>query len=575
MSSGRVSSFCQLTVLPLHLKIVIYCLAKKIQRTKFCFAMGSSLEYEKMNGKTNRLLVIIMDGVGYCEKQAGNAVLAAPTPSLAFLRKHGVFTTLKAHGTWVGLPFDKDLGNSEVGHNTIGAGRVVEQGATLVNSALHDGSLFTGKTWKSLITNVCEHNSTLHFIGLLSDGNVHAHQEHLHHLLTQAKIAKVRRVRVHALLDGRDVAAKSAEIYIERLQQHLSTLASDTFDAQIASCGGRMQITMDRYEANWEIVKRGWDMHVLGRARKFSSAVAGISALRQETGESDQFLPPFMIDTSSNTIVSGDSVVFYNFRGDRAIQVSQAFTDADFSKFKREKFPDIFYVGMMEYDSDRKIPAHFLLEPPRIKDTVSEHLVNKGIRQFACSESQKFGHVTFFWNGNQSDYFDPKLEEYLEIPSDKDLRFERKPWMQALEITNATISRIENNSFDFARINFANGDMVGHTGDFNASVVAVATIDLMLGRIVGACRQHGVKLIVTADHGNCDEMFADADNTPKTSHTLNPVPFYFYDPQCPAHRYKLSTDKCMSLANVANTILSAMGMETYGNFRSAVLAQQT
>ena len=518
-----------------------------------------------------KLLLVILDGVGHSTQTHGNAVLAAHTPNLNYLQQHGLFTTLKAHGTWIGMPADDDLGNSEVGHNVLGAGQVFDQGAKLVDKAISSGTLFKGRCWRQLIKQVVGNHSTLHCIGLLSDGNVHAHQQHLHALLQRAQQDGVTRARVHAILDGRDVPARSAELYVSRLEAQLQQL--DACDAAIASCGGRMQITMDRYEANWEIVKRGWDLHVLGKGRAFATAQAGIATLRAEHDVDDQFMPPFRVAGKTHgTIVDGDGVIFFNFRGDRAIQVSQAFTAQDFDKFAREKFPEVFFAGMMEYDGDRRIPSNYLLTPPRIDYTLSHCLLQHGIRQFACSESQKYGHVTFFWNGNRSGYLDPQLEKYLRIPSHKNLNFDRHPWMKALEITEATIAEMEAGSFDFARINFANGDMVGHSGDFHAAVVAVSVIDLMLGRLIKACQQQQVQLIVTADHGNCDEMYEQNEQgvqLPKTSHTLNAVPFYFYDSQ--AQQYRLTNTTSPTLANVAATVMTALDLPPQDDFCPSLL----
>ena len=517
-----------------------------------------------------KLLLVILDGVGHRTQTYGNAVHAAHTPSLAYLQQHGLFTTLKAHGTWIGMPADDDLGNSEVGHTTLGAGRTFDQGAKLVDISLDSGALFKGRSWRQAVKNTIANHTTLHFIGLLSDGNVHAHQRHLHAMLTQAQRDGVPRARIHAILDGRDVPARSAERYVEQLQQHLQRLGA--FDAQLASCGGRMQITMDRYEANWEIVKRGWELHVLGMGRVFASAVEGIATLRAECDKDDQFLPPFRIKGTHSMIDDGDSVIFFNFRGDRAVQVVQAFTTQEFTKFERTKHPAVFFAGMMEYDGDRNIPQHYLVTPPRIDKTLTSYLLPRQVRQFACSESQKYGHVTFFWNGNRSGYLDPQFEKYLCISSHKNLNFDQHPWMKAQEITAATIAEMEKGSFDFARINFANGDMVGHSGDFNAAVVAVSVIDLMLGRLIDACRQHKIKLIVTADHGNCDEMYeqnAQGEQLPKTSHTLSAVPFYFYDPH--ANNYQLCDTTNPTLANVAATVLTAMALPPCVDFHPSLL----
>ena len=526
------------------------------------------------HAQPEKLLLIILDGVGHRAQTHGNAVHVAHTPALDYLQQHGLFTTLKAHGTWVGMPADDDLGNSEVGHTTLGAGRTFDQGAKLVDRAIDSGALFKGRNWRQAVKNTITNNTTLHFIGLLSDGNVHAHQRHLHVMLTQAQRDGVPRARVHAILDGRDVPAKSAEHYVAELQQHLHQLGD--FDAQLASCGGRMQITMDRYEANWEIVQRGWELHVLGKGRVFASAAEGIATLRDERDTDDQFLPPFRIAGTHSTINDGDSVIFFNFRGDRATQVSQAFTAQEFNKFARTKHPAVFFAGMMAYDADRSLPPHYLVTPARIEPTLTSYLLPLKVRQFACSESQKYGHVTFFWNGNHSGYLDQKLEKYLCIPSHKNLNFDRQPWMKALEITEATIAAMEKASFDFARINFPNGDMVGHSGNFAAAVVAVNVIDLMLGRLINACHQHQVKLIVTADHGNCDEMYeqnAQGEQLPKTSHTLSAVPFYFYDPHA-TKTYQLTPTANPTLANVAATVLTAMNLPPNDDFHPSLLRRR-
>ena len=539
--------------------------------TLLLFTVTSNSLWGKQLPK-EKLLLVILDGVGHRPSIIGNAVTGAPTPWIDYLAQHGLFTTLKAHGRWIGMPEQDDLGNSEVGHNTIGAGRVFDQGAKVVQQAIANGEIFRRSIWRDAVARVIANNSTLHFLGLLSDGNVHAHQAHLHAMISQAKIEGVRRVRVHALLDGRDVDVKSAERYLGHLLVHMQQLRSSDFDVEIASCGGRMSITMDRYQANWEMVKRGWELHVLGKGRTFSSVQEGIASVRAEHGDDDQFLPPFAIDVPHRTVEDGDTVIMFNFRGDRAIEVTEAFTAETFTKFDREKSPDIYYAGMTEYDPDRRLPKNFLVAPQKIDSPLTEYLLPYRVRQFACSESQKFGHVTYFWNGNRSGYFDRTLEEYLEIDSDKDLRFDNSPWMKALEITDATIERIENGRFDFGRINFANGDMVGHTGNYQAAIIAVAVVDMMIGRLIKSCRRHKVNLMVTADHGNCDEMLT-TDNNPKTSHSLSEVPFYFfspYDQNC----YQLTPVVNPTLANIANSILQVIGLPINDDYHQSLLLRQ-
>jgi len=525
-----------------------------------------------------RVLTVVMDGVGLSASDFGNAVANAAQPNLNWLKANGTWCTLKAHGTAVGLPSDSDIGNSEVGHNAIGAGRIFDQGAKLVQKAVSSGSLYSGEAWKKALSYVSKNTGTLHFIGLLSDGNVHSHEDHLYSMLRAAKKDGCKKVRVHVLFDGRDVGEKSAEIYVDRLEKVLAELASADFDCLVASGGGRMHITMDRYEADWGMVKRGWDCHVHGDApHKFESLKASLAQFRKDSRLTDQYIPAFVIEKNKQPvgkIKTGDSVIFFNFRGDRAIEISRAFGEDNFNKFDRGQVPDVFYAGMMEYDGDLKIPSNYLVSPPAISETLGEYLAKSGARQFACSETQKFGHVTYFWNGNRSGYFDKSREEYLEIPSDRDITFDLKPWMKAYEITEETIGRMKSGSFDFGRINFANGDMVGHTGNYEAAVIAVETVDLMIGRLITAAQETNTILMVTADHGNADEMFdAKAKDypewkalplsqrpTPKTAHTINPVPFALFDPTR-AKPWQLNTavkDGC--LGNIANTVLTLLGM---------------
>jgi 2,3-bisphosphoglycerate-independent phosphoglycerate mutase len=533
-----------------------------------------------------RVLVVVMDGIGVREDRFGNAVRLAWTPAMDWLKQYGLYTTLRAHGTAVGLPTDDDIGNSEVGHNALGAGRIFDQGAKLVNNAIASGRVFADQTWQDLLSYVGRHEGTLHFLGLLSDGNVHSHEQHLYDMLKHARQDGVKRVRIHVLFDGRDVGEKSAEVYVERLEAVCEQLRAPDFDVQPASGGGRMRITMDRYEADWGMVERGWRVHVLGEGRQFPSLTAALQAFRKDARLTDQYLPEFVIANQDGEPVGpihdGDGVVFFNFRGDRAIEISRAFCDRNFPHFDRVRTPEVYYAGMMQYDGDLKIPQNYLVSPPEIADTLSEFLVGHKLRQFACSETQKFGHVTYFWNGNRSGYIDRSLEEYLEIPSDKDIGFEQRPWMKACDITDATIERMRSASFDFGRINFANGDMVGHTGDLQASVIAVSTVDYMLRKLVYAAEETNTVLLVTADHGNCDEMFdvkpnsaqnweaIDVKLTPKTSHTLSPVPLYLYDPQG-IGRYRLRQGMTFTLANIANTVIALLGLEPRELYQPSII----
>ena len=422
----------------------------------------------KFDGVSGPVLTIVMDGVGIAPATEANAVTGAYTPTLDMLMAKYPTVTLKAHGTAVGLPSDDDMGNSEVGHNALGAGQVFAQGAKLVSQSIESGKMFASETWQTVVANVKNNASTLHFLGLFSDGNVHSHIDHLKAMLVRAKEEGVAKVRIHILIDGRDVGETSALEYIDPFEAFLADLCDASFDAKIASGGGRMKITMDRYEADWSMVERGWQTHVLGEGRGFASAAEAVKAYREEYKVIDQDLPPFVIVENGapvGTIEDGDSVIFYNFRGDRSIEISKAF-DAPvgaFDKFDRKRVPSVVYAGMLEYDGDLHIPHRYLVSPPEITNTMSEYLTDTGVTQLAISETQKYGHVTYFWNGNRSGKFSEELETYIEIPSDV-VPFEQRPWMKCAEITDKLIECIESGKYQYLRVNFPNGDMVGHTG---------------------------------------------------------------------------------------------------------------
>ncbi len=521
------------------------------------------------------IVLIIMDGVGIKEIETGNAVTGAKKPILDNCMKNYPMQKLKAHGTAVGLPSDGDMGNSEVGHNAIGAGQVYSQGAKLVSESLASKSMYQSEVWKSLVADA-KKGGTMHFIGLLSDGNVHSHINHLLAMLDEAKEEGVEKVRIHILLDGRDVGETSALQYVDQLEAKLSELSDATHDYRIASGGGRMVITMDRYGANWGMVEAGWKTHVLGEGRQFATAKEAIETFRSEIPNViDQDLPAFVIAENGapvGTIEDGDSVILYNFRGDRAQELTVAFeSGADFDKFDRVRVPNVNYAGMLEYDGDLHIPKKFLVSPPVIRNTLGELLANKGIAQLAISETQKYGHVTYFFNGNRSSKFNDDLEEYIEIPSDI-VPFEQRPWMKSAEITDKLVELISENKYPFMRVNFPNGDMVGHTGVFESAVIGVESVDIALKRILPAIDAVGGMAIITADHGNAEEMYELAkDGSPKadkdgrikakTSHTLNPVPCIFYDNTENKDKYEVVDSDSYGLANIAATIADLLGVE--------------
>ncbi len=528
------------------------------------------------NGPKGPLLLIIMDGVGIGKHDESDAVYLAKTPNLDRLSKESLYTELQAHGTVVGLPSDKDMGNSEVGHNTMGAGRSYDQGAKRVNQSIETGEMFRTETWEKIIQRG-KGGNTIHFIGLLSDGNVHSHIKHLYKFLRTCKESGVKRVRLHPLLDGRDVHERSALQYIDMTLEVLNEInESGDFDYRFASGGGRMNVTMDRYEADWDIVKKGWEAHVLGKARKFKSAKEAVQTYYDEDPDiTDQYLDSFVVADDEGkpvgTIEDGDAVILFNFRGDRAVELSRAFDEDGFDKFDRERVPDVLFAGMTLYDEDIGIPKHFLLPRAEIEDTISEFLCAEGVTMFAISETQKFGHVTYFWNGNKSGYVCEDLETYVEIPSDK-IEFDKKPQMKAKEITDKTIELMKTGKYRFGRLNFANGDMVGHTGKVDAAIKAVETVDECVGKIVETIKELDGIALITSDHGNSDEMFRIKNGKKQvvTSHSLNPVPFIIYDPNY-GKEYAIADLEKAGINNIASTIVNLLGYEKPDKFAPSLI----
>ena len=535
-------------------------------------------------GVDGPVVTIVMDGVGIAPAGAGNAVESAYTPTLDMLKANYPMVKLKAHGMAVGLPSDDDMGNSEVGHNALGAGQVFAQGAKLVTQSIETGKIFASDSWKAVVNNVLG-GSTLHFLGLFSDGNVHSHIDHLKALILKAKDENVKKVRIHILIDGRDVGETSALEYIRPFEEFLSSIRTADFDVMIASGGGRMKITMDRYEADWSMVELGWKTHVLGEGRQFASAEEAVVAYREEFKVIDQDLPPFVIARDGKpvgTVNDGDSVVFYNFRGDRSIEISKAFEDETFTKFDRVRFPKVVYAGMLEYDGDLHIPSRYLVSPPEITNTMGEYLADMKIPQLAISETQKYGHVTYFWNGNKSGKFSEEYETYIEVPSDV-IPFEQRPWMKSAEITDKLIECLKSGKYKYLRVNFPNGDMVGHTGNLLATRIGVESVDLELKRILDVIDSLGGVAIITADHGNADEMYeidkktkapkADKNGNfkAKTSHTLNPVPCFIYDNKN-KDAYKVKADDgSFGLSNVAATVVNLLGYEAPSMWDTSII----
>ncbi|MBN8284725.1 2,3-bisphosphoglycerate-independent phosphoglycerate mutase [Zoogloea sp.] len=538
-------------------------------------------------GVQGPVVVIVMDGYGIPKNDTGSAIAAARKPTLDRLFAECPHISLRAHGTAVGMPSDDDMGNSEVGHNAIGAGQVYSQGAALVANAIADGAIWAGEAWKEIVAGAKAGANgkagVIHFIGLFSDGNVHSHIDHLKAMVVQAKAEGIKTVRIHALLDGRDVPETSALEYVVPFEAFLAEISRDGFDARIASGGGRQTITMDRYDANWPMVEKGWKTHVLGEGPQFANATAAVNGLRERhPGTIDQDLPEFVIADGGKpigAIEDGDSVVFFNFRGDRAIEITRAFVEDDFNKFDRVRAPRVTYAGMLQYDGDLQLPKRFLVAPPAIRDTSGEWFSKAGLAQFACSETQKFGHVTYFWNGNRSGKFEG--ETWQEVPSDV-VPFEQRPWMKAAEIADAMIAAVQSGRYKLLRCNFANGDMVGHTGNFRAATMAVEAVDLALARLLPAIEAAGGVALITADHGNADEMFeldkktkqpalnADGSFKAKTAHTLNPVPLILFD-KVTGGRLGLKQTDTAGLSSIAATVANLLGLEKHAKWDDGVL----
>ncbi len=545
-----------------------------------------NLNLEKMENSQKRegpLLLIIMDGIGLRKNSEGNALKAADTEYLDGLIKgaknSNLYAELYAHGTFVGLPSDSIMGNSEVGHNAIGAGRVVEQRSTLTKNAIKSGNLFNGTKWKQLISQINKNNSTLHFIGLLSDGYVHSHISHLIGLLEGSKKDQIKSVRIHTLLDGRDVPPRSALIYVKQLNKQLEKINKDSgFDYRIASGGGRMRVTMDRYNSDWKVVKRGWDAHVCGIPEKgenyegyFTSAKKAIQKARKIYPESnDQYLPSFVITNNEGTPIgkmeNNDSVIFFNFRGDRAIEISRAFDEEGFSEFAKACNPKVFYYGMMLYDDKLGIPEKYFLEPPKIHDTLTSYLCTENVKQFSIAETHKFGHIKYFFLGNRDKSPCPDLDKYVEIKSEPSEQIESHPKMKAYEVKDKLLEVLDANQYQFLRVNFANGDMVGHTGNFNSAVIAAETVNDCIKELVEKVKELKGTAIITGDHGNLEDM-----KDFETSHTLNKVMFLIIDSKSKVnYTIKKDIDK-PGLGNIAATILNLLGYKKPPSFLPSLI----
>ena len=482
--------------------------------------------------------LIIMDGYGLRNAAEGNAILQAETPVLDGLFATCNHTTLSASGLDVGLP-DGQMGNSEVGHTNIGGGRVVYQDLPRISRSIEDGSFFENEAYCAAMDNVLQNDSSLHLMGLLSDGGVHSHTEHLWALLKMAQIRGLKKVYIHAFLDGRDVSPTSGRSFVTQTVEKCRELGV----GKIATIMGRFY-AMDR-DKRWERVEQAYDAMVYGQGIQNTDPVDAV-AHSYTNGVTDEFMEPVVCD-AEGMVGDNDSVIFFNFRPDRAREITRVFVDPAFSGFNRELFP-LVYVCTTEYDAT--MPNVQVAFPRNcVKNGLGEYLSHMGLTQLRIAETEKYAHVTFFFNGGVEDPYPG--EDRVLVASPKVATYDLQPEMSAVEVADRCIERIRSGEYDVIILNFANCDMVGHTGVYDAAVKAMETVDACVGRVVEATREMGGIAMITADHGNAEEM-EKPDGSPMTAHTVNPVPFLIVGSNAKLH------SGC--LADIAPTILDILGL---------------
>jgi len=516
------------------------------------------------------LIHVVLDGWGVGAADETNAVNKANLPVMSRLIRGCPYTQLWTHGKYVGLPNEKDMGGSEVGHMTMGAGMVMEQGPTLIQNLLQSGDFFENPVLSRIIQNCVERDTPLHLLGLLSNGNIHSHVDHTEAIIRHAFQSGIRRCYLHALLDGRDVGVQSALDFTEPFEKLFSELKGQRpgIDYAFASGGGREVITMDR-DNNWDKIETGWQIHVQGQSEnQFPSIRDAIEHFRKQNPEIiDQDIPGFVIIRNGEAvgrIEDQHALIFTNFRGDRATEFSQAVLADDFPYFERYRCPEVLFAGMTQYDQDNQIPPDYLVGTPVVEEPFGKRILELGLKQFRLSETQKFAHVTFFYNGGYREPLDPLQENYHFIASDKIPSFAERPAMKAPGISKKAVEFINSGEYQYGLINFANADMVGHTGDLQATVRAVEAADAALDNIVRAIDAVKGLLVITADHGNADEMLISNQNKTleiSTKHSLNPVPFLIYDPLYNGdYRLKpFGQDYNNNLSNIAATNFLLLG----------------
>jgi 2,3-bisphosphoglycerate-independent phosphoglycerate mutase len=493
---------------------------------------------------TGPVALVILDGWGISENCENNAACQANTPTLDRLRQEFPISRLSASGLDVGLPSGQ-MGNSEVGHMNIGAGRIIYQNLSRISLAIKDGSFFENRALKSLCEQLAASGGKLHLLGLLSDGGVHSHNTHLYALVRFAQQIGVRDVCVHAFLDGRDTPPQSAIDYLQQLEDELTKIGL----GRVVTITGRYW-AMDR-DNRWERVEKAYLALTEGIGQQVISSVEAIESA-YAVGQTDEFVEPRIVGRSG-PIDDGDGIIFFNFRSDRAREITRALAQKDFSGFVRSKIPQLIdYVCLTEYDETFDLPIAFPSET--YPEILAEVVSSAGLKQLRIAETEKYAHVTFFFNGGMEKPWPG--EDRVLIPSPKEVAtYDQKPSMSAVEVTDEVVIRVESGDYQLIVLNFANTDMVGHTGILAAAIEAVETVDGCLGRVVDAVTKVGGKLLITADHGNCEQM-VDDNGRPHTAHTTNPVQFIFVDPN---RKKQLLRDGI--LADLAPTILELLELE--------------
>ncbi len=496
-----------------------------------------------MNNK--RVLLTIMDGWGYGEENSTNAIYSANTPNFDNITKTYPNTKIYADGEHVGLP-EGQMGNSEVGHLNLGAGRIVFQELTRINNSIKTGEFFKNEQFLNAINHVNKNDSSIHFIGLVSDGGVHSSMDHLFALINLARQKGLKKVYVHALLDGRDTPPQSAVEYVKQVNKKLLECSLP----QVASVIGRYY-AMDR-DQRWDRVQKAYECLILGEGEKAVSGENGIKNCYKEN-ITDEFVLPTVVDINNSRISDNDAVVFFNFRPDRAREITKAINEKDFDGFSRKKvLKNLYYICMTQYDETFDIPVAY--PPQEFKQILGDILENNGIKQYRTAETEKYAHVTFFFNGGVEKPYPGETRVLVNSP--KVATYDLQPEMSAPEVTEKVIEAVKNDEYQFILVNFANPDMVGHTGIREAAIKAVETIDESLGKILKAVKEENVTMLLTADHGNAEKMVDCETNQPFTAHTNNMVPFAVIN-----YDKEIKLKEGGKLADIAPTVLEIMDIE--------------